>query len=84
MKSEIFIGETMIYELKVSGMHCESCISLIRMGLEEINGVSKVSGDSKKGIVQVVFDEKVVNISDIVKKIEQEGYKVTNSESRKK
>jgi len=60
----------------VSGMHCNSCIMLIKMGLQELDGVKEVSGNWEKGKVQVAFDERKASIKQIMKKIEQEGYKV--------
>ncbi|MBS3061069.1 MAG: heavy-metal-associated domain-containing protein [Candidatus Diapherotrites archaeon] len=67
----------------VSGMHCKSCIAVIKMNVGDLNGISEVSGDPDKGWVSVGFDEKKTRVEDIVKKIEQDGYKVTRFEEKK-
>jgi copper chaperone CopZ len=62
-------------EIKVNGMHCKSCEMILSDSISEINGVEKVSADSKKGIVTVSCrDENTLN--EIKKAIEKEGYKV--------
>jgi len=66
----------MIKELNVKGMHCKSCVALIKMGLEDLGGVNKVEGDFEKGRVLVDFDEKKITLKEISSKIEEDGYKV--------
>lgn len=72
----------MIAEFKVTGMHCGSCATLIRMNLEDIKGVSKVEADDK-GNVKVGFDEKKTAVKDMVKAIEADGYKVASHSVKK-
>ncbi|MFH0954654.1 MAG: heavy-metal-associated domain-containing protein [Candidatus Micrarchaeota archaeon] len=74
--------QTMISEFKVSGMHCDSCIALIRMNLSGVNGVKKVSGDPKKGVVLVETDGSNVDLNVLVKKIEEDGYKVIGRKTK--
>jgi copper chaperone CopZ len=64
-----------IAEFRVDGMHCESCVSLIRMNLSELEGIRTVSGDHSKGIIRVETDGNA-DWQRIVQKIEQDGYKV--------
>lgn len=61
--------------LNISGMHCNSCASGIQMVLQSTDGVLNASAnyDAKKG--EVEFDEEKTNISNIIKTIEQLGYK---------
>ena len=63
-------------EFKVSGMHCDSCVAIIKMDLEEIEGIKKITGDYQKGKVSVEYDEKKTNINEIARVIEKAGYKV--------
>lgn len=60
-------------EFKVEGIHCPSCIALIKMGLSDLKGVEEVKGNEKQKTVQVKFDEKKTNEKEISKIIEQEG-----------
>lgn len=64
-------------ELKIEGMHCGSCAVGIQMLLSQMEGVSavEVSYENKKGTVE--FDSAKVTKSEIVKAIEELGYKVT-------
>jgi copper chaperone CopZ len=63
-------------EFKISGIHCNSCISLIKMNIEELDGIKEIKGDEKANTVLVNFDEKITNEKEIIKKIEIDGYKV--------
>jgi len=77
-------GRKVITEFKVSGMHCNSCISLIKMSVQELEGITDVFGEQEKGFVRVSYGDSSVSVKDILKKIEKEGYKVTGFGNRKK
>lgn len=68
------LGDKMKANLKVKGMHCNSCEMLIADALEDIDVKAKV--DSKKEIATVEFDESKVTLDEVKKAIEAEGYKV--------
>jgi copper chaperone CopZ len=70
-------------EFKVSGMHCNSCIALIKMDLEEMPGVREVKGDYQKGTILVDYDEKKANVKTMPSKIEGNGYKVLTQKNVK-
>ncbi len=72
----VFVEKINAVEFSVSGMHCKSCLMLVKINLKELEGVKDVSGSWEKGSVQVAFDEGKASIKEIMKKIEQEGYKV--------
>lgn len=61
-------------KIRVKGMHCKSCETLIADSLEEM-GV-KAKADHKKGEVEVTYDESKVSINSIKTAIAKEGYKV--------
>ena len=73
----------MITEMKVTGMHCNSCVALIKMSVQELEGITDVTGSQETGTINVSYDEGSANIKEIIKKIEQEGYKVTNYGKKK-
>ncbi|MEM4397138.1 MAG: heavy-metal-associated domain-containing protein [Candidatus Woesearchaeota archaeon] len=58
--------------LKINGMHCKSCVSLIKMALEE----KGVKANVAIGKADVDYDDKKISIDEIKKIIENEGYKV--------
>ena len=74
----------MITEFKVNGMHRNSCVSLVKMSVQELEGITDVSGDQEKGFVRVSYDDSSASAKDIIKKIEKEGYKVTGFGNRRK
>ncbi len=62
-------------DLKIKGMHCQSCEMLIADALKEID-VEKSEIDSNKGTATIEFDENKINLKKIKKVITEEGYKV--------
>jgi Cu+-exporting ATPase len=73
----------MITEFKVGGIHCASCIKIIKMNLEEIKGIISIEGNEKTGLFTIKYNEKLTNAKEIAKKIEQDGYKVLRQENKK-
>ena len=64
-------------EFHITGMHCDSCASLIKEALEETAGVrdADVNYGGKTAVVN--FDPNVVQRKTIVKKIQDLGYRAT-------
>ncbi len=60
--------------IKVRGMHCKSCEILLSDVLSDIDGVSVISADHKKGAI--IIRPNGVGESKIRAAIEKEGYKV--------
>ena len=63
------------HKLKITGMHCSSCAMSIDFDLEDLDGVKKANTNYAKQEVEVEFDEDKVNLEDVVKTIENTGYK---------
>ena len=63
-------------KLKTKGMHCPSCEMLVKDSLEELDGVKKVNVSHESGIVEVDFDESKTKQKEIIRIVEDEGYKV--------
>jgi len=64
---------------KIEGMHCNSCVMLIDIELEEIDGVKRTKSSYQKGRSEVEFDESKVKERQIIEAIEKAGYKVPAS-----
>ncbi len=62
-------------KIKVDGMHCRSCEMLLDDSISGIRGVSRVSADSKRGIISVAVEDESV-LAAVKKVIADEGYKV--------
>ena len=61
--------------LKIKGMHCNSCNILISDALADI-GVKKCAVDVKKGTAIIAFDENKLTTEQIKSAIKKEGYDV--------
>jgi copper chaperone CopZ len=66
-------------ELNIEGMHCDSCAVDIKETLEETAGVFKADVTFKRQTAIVEFDERVVQQSTLLKKIQDLGYQATVS-----
>lgn len=61
-------------ELKIAGMHCESCEKIIKMELDDAAGILDSVIDSKAGTGNIKVEDSVSN-EDILKIIADAGYK---------
>lgn len=62
--------------LKISGMHCASCSTLIEKWLVIKTGIKNVSVNLASNSANVSYDENLINIDDISKEINDLWYKV--------
>lgn len=61
-------------KMTIKGMHCESCIKLIKMNFEDLNGIKNSSIDLKSGRASVDFDEGLTNKKEIAEAVRKAGY----------
>lgn len=61
-------------ELKIDGMHCESCEKIIKIELEDIKGFVTASIDSKNGKGKIILESFVKN-DEVIEIIKKAGYK---------
>lgn len=71
---EVRSGRTATVELTLSGMHCGSCVELIREALEAQPGVVVAVVDLDPGVARVRFDTSAVTVDDLCAAVLQEGY----------
>ncbi len=63
-------------KFKIIGMHCTSCAMSIDGDLEDLlEGVKSANTSYAKSETEVEFDEEKVSVEQIVKSIENTGYK---------
>lgn len=60
--------------VKVSGMHCEGCSSIIVKSLSRIDGVSNVRADFDNGEVQLEFKPDKLELEKVRHAIRKVGY----------
>jgi len=61
-------------ELNIKGMHCKSCVMVIKDALTEHEGIKDAEVDLKKGKATVLYDEKLIDAAKIENIISKEGY----------
>ncbi|MFA4891603.1 MAG: cation transporter [Candidatus Gracilibacteria bacterium] len=61
--------------IKITGMDCPSCASLIEISLGEISGVKKAEVDYPSAQAHVVFDDEQTDTDHLLESIEKSGYK---------
>lgn len=61
--------------LKITGMHCTSCAMNIDFDLEDLQGIKTAKTNYAKQRCEVEFDDKKISIKDILKQVEETGYK---------
>lgn len=63
-------------KLKIEGMHCVSCAMSIDGDLEDyVKGVKSAKTSYTKEECEVEFNEKEVKVAQVIKQIEETGYK---------
>ena len=63
--------------LTIEGMHCGHCVMSVRKELSKIENL--VVQDVQIGTARVQYDEAQVKESDLVKAVDDAGYKLTES-----
>ncbi len=62
-------------EMKIDGMHCNSCVALIQEELKELDGIAEINIDPEKGIGNLISNNQSVSIAQIIGAIKLAGYK---------
>lgn len=70
-------------KLNISGMHCESCAIDIKETLEETAGVRAADVNFNGRQATVDFDENVVQMATLIKKIQDLDYGATVTEGER-
>ncbi|MFA7637583.1 MAG: sulfite exporter TauE/SafE family protein [Monoglobales bacterium] len=69
--------------LKIDGMTCVSCENRIEKKLQSTKGVSNVKVSYSSCTAALSYDENIISINEIIKIIEQLGYKTVKSTGKK-
>jgi copper chaperone CopZ len=68
------MGDTATTRIETTGMHCPSCVKLVEMSVEELDGIEAVEVDLEGGVTEVRYDTSSTDVGRIVGKIEAAGY----------
>jgi copper chaperone CopZ len=60
--------------LRIVGVHCSTCILLVRRALEKAEGVKSVGANYMTDLILVDYDERVTNLAKIQALIKEVGY----------
>jgi copper chaperone len=63
-------------QLSVNGMSCNHCVRAIEQAVGEIDGTKEIKVELEKKEVSVSFDDKKVNLEQIIDAIQEEGYEI--------
>ena len=69
-----------LLKLKIEGMHCASCETMIKDELGELRGVSNIKVDAKLGEGSVLLETDTNSIADVLSAVEKAGYKAVADE----
>ncbi len=62
-------------EIKVVGMHCNSCVNAVELSLKDVDGIEDAKADLDSGITKLTLSSDVSD-ADIKDAIEEAGFKV--------
>ena len=79
--SVVFAGDKEKTILRVKGIHCASCVSMVKKTVKKVDGVEDASVSLESGKVTVVFDPAKKPMENVVKAINKMGYKVVDGDS---
>ncbi|HLC81612.1 MAG TPA: cation transporter, partial [Candidatus Nanoarchaeia archaeon] len=60
--------------LKITGMHCASCVNILTRSLQKVEGVASVSINYSTEKALVEFEEKKTAEEELIKTIKSKGY----------
>ncbi|PJA87111.1 MAG: heavy metal translocating P-type ATPase, partial [Candidatus Moranbacteria bacterium CG_4_9_14_3_um_filter_42_9] len=69
-----------LVKLKIDGMHCASCETIIKDELGEVKGVSDIKIDAKSGEGSVILETNVSSVNDLLAAVKKAGYKAVTNE----
>ena len=67
-------------ELKITGMHCATCVVAVKEALRQVKDVSGVEVNFANETARVEFDSSKVSIRDLEMAVRNAGFDVTNRE----
>ena len=62
-------------EIKVIGMHCNSCVNAVELSLTDVDGIESAKADLDSGITKITMSSDVSD-ADIKQAVEEAGFNV--------
>ena len=73
-----------VSKIKINGLHCESCKTLIETEVDILEGVKEVNVNYQAGECRVEFDDQKISLEEINKKIRDLNYTIGDEKKPKK
>lgn len=77
-------GDVMKANFNVFGMTCSACSAHVEKAVSKLNGVKTVQVNLLTNSMLVEFDENILNISGIIRTVEEAGYRAESADNRQK
>lgn len=61
-------------EIKVVGLHCNSCVNAVQLSLTDVDGIEDAKADLDTGITKIKLDTDKVSEADITEAVEEAGF----------
>lgn len=74
-----FASGIVIVQIRIEGMHCNSCVSNICTTIEDLPGALDIKLTFQESIATVTYDSRILNLTNIVSEIEKLGFKAVIS-----
>ena len=68
--------------IKVSGMHCQSCVTIISRALAKEKGIKSANVNFSTEKAMIGFDPKVISLNKILEVIKKKGYSGSLAEGK--
>lgn len=68
-------------QVKVNGMHCNSCVLAVQNSLEDVDGIESAKADLESGNVEIELDSSKVTLEDIDEAVQDVGFELDSSSS---
>lgn len=68
------MSETATVRLLTTGLHCQSCSMLVKMELEDLDGVESATSDFATGLTEVAYDPERVTVDELIGAVVRAGY----------
>lgn len=78
------VANAKVIELNVTGMTCQGCADHITSALSEKKGVVKSDVKFSENSASITYDPATINEAEIIKAIEETGYKAEPAKANKK
>lgn len=75
-------SEAVVVQMRIEGMHCNSCVSNICAAIEDLPGAIDIKLKFEEKIATVIYDSHILSLAQIVTEIVKLGFKVAMADDQ--